>query len=68
MTRKAKRLLEWLERAPGGVLLESQVVGSGLSNALNELIRAGLARCDAHPTVTEGAPACPACGVFLVRK
>ncbi|HYF34541.1 MAG TPA: hypothetical protein VD994_04565 [Prosthecobacter sp.] len=35
MKPKVRRLLEWLDRA---ALLESQIVGSGLSGALNEAL------------------------------
>lgn len=54
---KEQRLLEWLNNVP--VLLETQVVGSGLNAALNKLLRMGKVEMCAHPTVKErsGAPA-----------
>ena len=57
MSPKAKRLLEWVERT--GSVLESQVVGSGMSAALNELLLLKKVDMAPHPTVREkgGAPA-----------
>ena len=48
---KTDRLAEWLDSA--GMLMESQIVGSGLSSALNELLRTGRADMTAHPTVKD---------------
>lgn len=61
---KREKLAEWLRTAPEGVLLESQVVGSGLSAALNELLREGQADIIEHPTVRERS-GIPATGVIL---
>lgn len=56
MNAKEAKLTEWLSRT--GILLESQVVGSGLGNALNSLLARGAVEMTAHPTVKEhGAPA-----------
>ena len=59
MSPKAKKLLDWLARAEGGRLLESQITGSGLSRALDELLLACLVDMEGHPTVKErnGVPA-----------
>jgi hypothetical protein len=47
---------EWLD--PTSPLLETQIVASGLSGALNEALRDRLADMGAHPTVRErGIPA-----------
>ena len=51
MSPKEKKLLDWLRRSEGGMLLESQVVGSGLSKALNELLLKQLVDLRPHPTV-----------------
>jgi hypothetical protein len=61
MTPKEEKLLEWIKNTPSGMVLESQIVGSGLSKALNELLLKGLVELDAHPTVKDGnASACVA--------
>jgi hypothetical protein len=53
-------------------LLESQVIGSGLSAALDELVRGGFVTLDGHPTVRTrgagGAPGIPATAVFLLER
>lgn len=68
MTPKAQKLLEWLQRVDGGMLLESQVVSAGMSRAINDLILAGLATMDAHPTVRERTnPPVPASAVVLKK-
>jgi hypothetical protein len=61
---KEKRLLDWLERTEGRTLLESQVVASGLEKALVNLLLAGLADMDAHPTVKDRS-GWPASAVML---
>jgi hypothetical protein len=50
---KRQKLIDWL----GGVdcLLESQVIGSGLSSTLNALLREGVAEIVEHPTVKDRA-------------
>jgi hypothetical protein len=57
MKPKVRKLVEWLART--SPLLESQVVASGLSRALNEALLDGLATMGEHPTVKErsGVPA-----------
>lgn len=50
LTKKQARLLDWLA---SGMLLESQIVGSGLARALNECLIHGLVDMVAHPTVKE---------------
>jgi hypothetical protein len=62
MTKK-QRLLEWLGRVESRTLLESQVVASGMSAALNDLLLEGKVTLIAHPTVKErgGAPAAAVC-------
>jgi hypothetical protein len=57
MKPKVRKLIEWLART--SPLLESQIIGSGLSGALNDALRDRLADMGAHPTVKErgGAPA-----------
>jgi hypothetical protein len=54
---KTDRLVEWVERT--GCVLESQIVGSGMSHALNDALLAGRVDMAAHPTVRDssGAPA-----------
>jgi hypothetical protein len=47
MKPRVRKLLEWLDRSEP--LLESQVVGAGLSNALNTALLDGLADMGAHP-------------------
>lgn len=64
MNAKEKRLLEWLQSVQGGTLLESQVVGSGLSGALNSLLLAGKVDMAEHPTVRERS-GIPAAAVML---
>jgi hypothetical protein len=61
MNPKVRKLLAWLERS--SPLLESQIVGSGLSGALNDALRDGLADMGAHPTVQERST--PAAAVFI---
>lgn len=55
---KLQKLVAWVARTPGGVL-ESQIVGSGMSSTLNKALRAGLVDMTAHATVRDpsGAPA-----------
>ena len=67
MTKKQK-LLEWVTRA--GPLLESQVVGSGMSKALNDLLLEGKVEMIAHPTVKERGMVgdVPATGIRLRRR
>lgn len=60
---KTDKLLDCLRSVPSGMLLESQVTGSGLSKALNDLLVAGKVDLTAHPTVRDGAA--PACAVVL---
>jgi len=63
---KPRKLLEWLQRSEGGILLESQVVASGMSRAIDELILARLVTMEAHPTVLERTePSIPAAAVVL---
>jgi hypothetical protein len=59
---KQQKLLEWIARVPTGVL-EVQIVSSGLSKTLDELLRAGLVTIVEHPTVREGK--IPASAVVL---
>lgn len=66
LAAKARKLLAWLKRSEGGMLLESQIVASGLSRAIDELILARLVTLDAHPTVMERTtPPIPATAVVL---
>ena len=51
LSRSERKLLEWCSRT---LVLESQVVASGLSRALNELLLKGAVRMVDHPTVREG--------------
>lgn len=67
MNTKEQKLLDWLGRVEGNMLLESQVVGSGLSAALNELLLAGKVTIEPHPTVREGGSRVPAAAVVLVK-
>lgn len=68
LAAKARKLLEWLKRVDGGTLLESQVVASGMSRAIDELILARLVTLDAHPTVKERTtPPIPATAVVLTN-
>jgi hypothetical protein len=60
-----KRLLEWLARA--SPVLESQIVSSGLSNALNGLLATGWADMIAHETVKDRDGA-PAAAVIITEK
>jgi hypothetical protein len=57
MKLTTRKLLEWLGRT--SPLLETQIVASGSSGALNEALRYRLVDMRAHPTVRErgGAPA-----------
>jgi hypothetical protein len=50
MTPKERRLLEWLLRSS---VLESQIVASGLSAALNSLLRSGFADIIADHSVKD---------------
>ena len=69
MTPKARKLLEWLRRTDSGMLLETQVVGSGMSRAIDELILARLVTLEDHPTVMERTdPPMPATAVVLQEK
>jgi hypothetical protein len=43
---KVRKLIEWLART--SPLLESQIIASGLSSALNEALRDGLADMGPH--------------------
>jgi len=54
---KKDKLLAWVTRS--GPILESQIVGSGMSRALNDLLIEGKVTIIPHPTVKEkgGAPA-----------
>ncbi|BCB21994.1 hypothetical protein [Bosea sp. ANAM02] len=52
LSRSERKLLEWCART---LVLESQVVASGLSRALNELLLKGAVRLVDHPTVRGGA-------------
>lgn len=52
LSRSERKLLEWCART---LVLESQVVASGLSRALNELLIKGAVRLVDHPTVREGS-------------
>jgi hypothetical protein len=62
---KARKLLEWLLRTDG-MLLESQVVASGMSRAIDDLILARLVTLEAHPTVKERTtPPIPATAIVL---
>jgi hypothetical protein len=61
MTMRHKKLLEWLGRT--GMLLESQIVGSGMSKALNDLLLEGKVDIVPHPTVKDGKA--PAAAVVL---
>jgi hypothetical protein len=64
MTPKEAKLLEWVKRVPTGVL-ESQIVGSGLSKALDGLVRAGLVDIVGHPTVKDRGSNAPAAAVVV---
>jgi hypothetical protein len=59
MKLRTRKLLEWLDRT--SPLLETQIVASGSSGALNEALRYRLVDMGAHPTVRErrGVPAPP---------
>jgi hypothetical protein len=57
-------LLEWVERK--GVVLERQVVSSGLENALNGLRKAGMVKMGDDPHVKD-AMGYPARSVFPVE-
>jgi hypothetical protein len=46
-----RKLLQWLDQA--SPLLESQVVESGLSRALDKALMRGFAEMGAHPTARE---------------
>jgi hypothetical protein len=61
MMMKHKKLLEWLGRT--GMLLESQITGSGMSKALNDLLLEGKVDIVPHPTVKDGKA--PAAAVVL---
>jgi hypothetical protein len=66
MNAKEQKLLEWLRRSQDGMLLESQVVASGMSRTINDLILKGLVTIDAHPSVFERtSPPVPAAAVVL---
>lgn len=72
MSAKEQKLLEWLGRVEGGMLLESQVTSSGMSRALNDLILKGLVTLVEHPTVRERTSlpgvVVPATAVVLIRR
>lgn len=51
LSSSERKLLEWCART---LVLESQVVASGLSRALNELLLKKAVRMVDHPTVREG--------------
>lgn len=61
---KSETLLGWVERT--GMLLETQIVGSGLGPALNQLLLDGKVEMTAHPTVRDGKA--PAAAVVLAKK
>lgn len=64
MNARETKLLLWLQRK--SPLLESQIVGSGLSAALNSSLMSGWADMIPHPSVREhGAPAA---GVIITEK
>jgi len=65
LTKQQVKLLHWLGRVDGGILLESQIVGSGLSSALDGLLRAGKVDLTSHPTVRNGTA--PAAAVVLLK-
>jgi hypothetical protein len=65
MTPREKKLLDWVTRKQP--VLEVQVVGSGLSGALNGLLRAGLVTLADHPTV-KGRGGIPATAVVLRKS
>lgn len=54
---KKEKLLDWVTRS--GPLLESQIVGSGMSKALNDLLMERKVTMIPHPTVNDrgGVPA-----------
>lgn len=55
MKPKTRKLLEWLDSSQK---LESQIVASGLSGALNDALAEGWCDMTGHPTVRErGVPA-----------
>ena len=58
---KKQKLLEWVERAE--ILTEAQIVGSGMSRTLDELLLEGKLDIIPHPTVREGNA--PAAGIIL---
>jgi hypothetical protein len=60
LTPKMRRLLTWLE---GGSKLESQIVGSGLSETLNKALRLSYVDMGASETVRDGKA--PAAEVYL---
>lgn len=62
---KEKKLLDWLSRS--SPLLESQVVCSGMSKALNVLLLHGYADMGEHPTVKEQSGV-PAASVSITEK
>jgi hypothetical protein len=58
LSPRARKLLERVQRLGSNGLLEAQIVASGDSKVLDELLRAGLVDMIAHPTVRAGkAPA-----------
>lgn len=56
MKPKTRKLMEWLAR--NEMLLESQIVGSGLSKALDDALVQGWAEITAHPTVQRRQDSC----------
>lgn len=64
MKSKTRKLMEWL--ATNDMLLESQIVGSGLSSALNDALAQGWVELTAHPTVKDGKS--PAAAAFITAK
>ncbi len=64
MKPKTRKLMEWLAR--NDMLLESQIVGSGLSKALDDALVQGWAEITAHPTVKDGK--IPATAAFITTK
>lgn len=63
---KHAKLLVWIERSELGMILESQIVGSGMSKTLNDLLIARKVDIVAHPTVRDGNA--PATAVILRRS
>jgi hypothetical protein len=64
MTPKEQKLYDWVKRT--GMVLEKQVVGSGLDHQLNSLLRSGHLDIVAHPTVlAHRDPPAPAAAVVL---